>query len=169
MGFFNRELISAEELQATVADLLEGGWISEEQARQLAAQINGQLQSSEYVLRHLSAHIGIGVIFAFDVIPLPLGTLGRISWVAGARLVETLRGRFAQARVHSLSVFLVAIIPWFGYAAYLLPLRRDARELAFVLANHSWQQRTGDSYEAFVVRRTHYGSRFVRWVVPLPW
>lgn len=59
-------------------------------------------------------------------------------------------------------------IPWFGYGAYLLPLRRRSAELAFVLANHSWLARTGPTYEAFPGGSTRSLRRAGRWLVTLP-
>ena len=128
-----------------------------------------QADESRYVMKNLGVHLSIGVVFAFDVIPLPLGTIARIGWVGMARLVETLRRNSKKARVHSLGVFLIAAIPWFGYAAYLLPLRRDSKELAFVLANDSWKERTGQFYEQFINSRSRLISKFARWLVPIPW
>ena len=154
----------------TLVQLVEEGVIKEPQAAKLKAQLPEQLQSSAYTLKHLGAHLGIGVVFAFDVVPLPLGTISRILWVAGARLVETVRREPERAKVHSASVLLIAAIPWFGYAAYLLPLRRNAPELTFVLANHTWLRRTGVSYEARLAQRK-VGSlrhRFGRWLIPIP-
>ena len=105
-------------------------------------------------------------MFAFDLVPLPLGTISRVSWVAGSRLIEQLRGNAGRARVHSLAVFLVAAIPLLGYAAYLLPLRRQSTELAFVLANHTWLVRTGRTYEQFVANTYRPVRRVARWLVP---
>lgn len=162
-------LPTTEELQQTIDLLLEKGDVTAFQADALRLNFPGQMEGSQYVLKNLGAHISIGVVFAFDVVPLPLGTIARVAWVAGAKVTELLRGNFERARVHSLGVFLIAAVPWFGYAAYLLPLRRDSRELAFLLANHTWLGRTGDTYEAFIRAKPKLIGRFARRVVPLPW
>ena len=162
-------LPTPEELLQTIDLLLEKGDVTAFQADALKRSFPGQMEGSQYVLKNLGAHISIGVVFAFDVVPLPLGTIARVSWVAGAKATELLRGNLERARVHSLGVFLIAAVPWFGYAAYLLPLRRDSRELAFLLANHTWLGRTGDTYEAFIRSKPAFIARFARRVVPLPW
>ena len=163
------KLPSLEELQATIGKLQDAATISSSQAEHLAQHVPLQFNQSKYVLKNLAGHLSIGVIFAFDVIPLPLGTIARVSWVAVARILETIKGNVERARLHSLGVFLIAAIPWFGYAAYLLPLRKHSRELAYVMANHSWIERTGEAYESFVLSKPTPISKFARWLVPLPW
>ena len=153
-------------LQATLDRLVADGEISPEFAVALREAFPGQLRTARYVLGHLGAHLGIGVVFAFDLVPLPLGTIARVSWVAGNRIGETVRGNRDRARIHSLAVFLIAAVPWFGYAAYLLPLRRHSPELAFVLANHTWLERTGRSYERFLAESRSPVRRIGRWLVP---
>jgi hypothetical protein len=148
--------------------LVVDGVISEEHARLLHAEFCRQVEGSRYVLAHLGAHFAIGAIFAFDLVPLPLGTIGRVSWVAGNRVFEWARGNRDRARVHSLGVFLIAAIPWLGYAAYLLPLRRQSAELTFVLANHMWLSRKGRTYEQFVAAAPSPIRRLARWLVPVP-
>ncbi len=160
------QLLEPAALKITLGTLLEQRSITTRQAAALHALVPRQLQESSYLLGHLGAHLGIGVVFAFDVIPLPLGTVCRVLWVTGARLAETLKGNLEKARLHSLPVFLIAAIPWLGYAAYLLPLRRQSRELAFLLANHVWLLRTGRSYEEMVSERSLPVRRFCRWLVP---
>ncbi|MDG1943948.1 MAG: hypothetical protein P8J17_06800 [Halioglobus sp.] len=163
------KLPTLEELEATIHDLRDGGTITPAHAKHLEQHVVEQMDQSKYVLKNLAGHLTIGVVFAFDVVPLPFGTIARVTWVAVARILETLRGNVERARVHSLGVFLIAVIPWFGYAAYLLPLREHSRELAFVLANHSWMDRTGDTYESFILSKPKPIAKFARWLVPLPW
>ena len=161
-------LVDAQRLDATLAQLVEEGVLSPERAAELRGALPEQLEDSRYVLRHLAAHLSIGAIFAFDLVPLPLGTIARVSWVAGSRGVESWRRNRERAQVHSLPVFLIAAIPWFGYAAYLLPLRRQSGELAFVLANQTWLSRTGRSYEQFLGDTRAPIRRLGRWLVPAP-
>jgi hypothetical protein len=149
--------------------LLADKVISDIQANQLRECLEAQFAESRYVLKNLGVHLSIGVVFAFDVVPLPLGTIARVGWVALAKLFETARGNWDKAKVHSIGVFLIAAIPWFGYAAYLLPLRRDSRELAYTMANFSWKSRTGKTFEDFVKSKPSLISKFARWLVPLPW
>lgn len=159
----------ADELDALIATLRAEGALSEGEATQLRACLVQQLADSGYIMKNFGVHLTIGAVFAFDAIPLPLGTLGRVGWVVFARVAETLRGNLERARVHSLRVLLVAAIPLLGYVAYLVPLRRDHRELAFLLANHSWFRLTGASYEQFVATRSRFVARIARRLVPLPW
>jgi len=161
-------LADYDALDETLRRLVADRAISERIADSLADAYPGQLEGSRYILRNLGAHFAIGVVFAFDLVPLPLGTIARVSWVAGNRLAETARGRRERARVHSIGVLAVAAIPWFGYAAYLLPLRRESSGLAFVLANHSWLTRTGRTYEQFLGQASAPVRRLGRWLIPLP-
>lgn len=161
-------LVDLEALRGTLDRLVAEGSVSAPGAAALRAALPEQVDGARYILRNLAAHLAIGVVFAFDVVPLPLGTIARVSWVAGNRAVESLRGDRERARIHSLGVLLLAAIPWLGYAAYLLPLRRYSADLAFVLANHSWLQRTGHSYEAFLRTTRPPLRRLGRWLVPHP-
>lgn len=161
-------LLDEEALRATLNRLVEDDALPAHLATQVRASIDGQLDASRYVLKHLGAHLAIGVVFAFDMFPLPLGTIARVSWVAGSRVVETLRRNRARAKVHSVGVLVIAAVPWVGYAAYLLPLRRRSGELAFVLANHMWLERTGRTYERFLSDAPSPLRSLGRWLVPFP-
>ncbi len=162
------QLVDPAVMASTLDRLVAEGALSPASAASIAEAATQQIERSAYVLRQLGAHIAIGVVFAFDVVPLPLGTVARVGWVGGARLVEEVRGRENEARIHSVAVFLIAAIPWIGYAAYLYPLRREGRELAFVLANQSWLARTGRSFEAALQGTWSPIRRLGRWLVPHP-
>ena len=131
-----RALLERASLEQTIARLVDDGLLSGDEGLTLSEELPRLLADSAYVLGHLGAHAAIAGVFLLDVIPLPLGTACRVLWVAGSRGVETWRGAPERARVHSLSVLLVAAIPVVGYAAYLLPLRRESERAAFLLANH---------------------------------
>ena len=161
-------LLDRDALELTLQRLVDDGDITAAQRDALRAAVDAQADGSRYVLRHLAAHLAIGAVFAFDVVPLPLGTIARVSWVAGSRVVETARRNPEQARVHSIGVFALAAVPWVGYAAYLLPLRRRSAELGFVLANQSWVNRTGRTYEQFLAGSRAPIRRIGRWLVPAP-
>jgi hypothetical protein len=161
-------LVDPPALLQTLERLSAEGSISEQRAAALRISLPAQIEGSRYVLGHLGAHLGIAAVFAFDLVPLPLGTLSRVAWVAGNRVAEQLRGNPGRARVHSLPVLLIAAIPLLGYAAYLLPLRTQSGELAFVLANHTWLVRTGRTYEQFVAGSARPVRRVARWLVPVP-
>jgi hypothetical protein len=130
------ELLRPERLERTIERLHGDGLLGDEQALRLREELEGVLAGSRYVLRHLAAHAAIGAVFLLDPTPLPIGTLSRVGWVAGNRVFESLFGTPERARVHSLAVLLVAALPALGYAAYLLPLRRESETAAFLFANH---------------------------------
>jgi hypothetical protein len=161
-------LVDPDALGRTLERLAADGEISEQEADSLRIALRSQLHGSRYVLGNLGAHLAIGAVFAFDLVPLPMGTIARVSWVAGNRILESARRNSERARVHSAGVFFIAAVPWLGYAAYLLPLRRQSTELAFVLANHAWLSRSGQSYEQFLAGSRPPVRRFGRWLVPLP-
>jgi hypothetical protein len=124
------------------------------------------MSESAYVLRHLGSHVAIGVIFAFDLVPLPLGTVGRVLWVAGNRVYESLLGSSERAQVHSLKVLLVAAIPWIGYGAYLMPLRRESPFLTWFFAQHLSYRLYDMSFEEFVAGKPRFIRRAGDWLVP---
>lgn len=168
IGSSRAGLLDRDAIERTLEHLVAEGAIAEDRAASLRAVLPLQIDRSSYVLGHLGAHLGIGAVFAFDLVPLPLGTIGRVAWVAGCRAVETARHRPEHARVHSLAVLLLAAVPWLGYSAYLLPLRRESGELAFILANRIWLDRTGNTYEESVARAGAPVQRIARWLVPFP-
>ena len=118
-------LVNPDAAEQTVQQLEEDGVLSPEQAAMLRDVLPRQIAESHYVLGHFGAHVGIGVGLSWVMIPLPIGTASRVIWVLGNRLVETLRRRPEHARVHSRRVLLMAMVPWLGYSAYLIPLRRQ--------------------------------------------
>jgi protein-S-isoprenylcysteine O-methyltransferase Ste14 len=159
-------LLSTTELGRTIDRLRGEGQLSEARAHLMRQELPHAISESAYVLRHLGAHLTIGVVFAFDVIPLPLGTIGRVLWVAGNRAYETGFGSRERARVHSFKVFLVAAIPWIGYVAYLLPLRNESSELAWLLAHNLSYRFYGVSFEEFLAAKPRVLRRLGGWLLP---
>ena len=147
-----RELLQPPGLERTLARLADEGLLTRVEAAALHEELPRLLAESGYVLRHLGAHAAIASVFLLDVVPLPLGTACRVLWVAGSRVWETLFGTPARARIHSLPVLLVAAIPGLGYAAYLLPLRRENETAAFLFANHMSYALFDTPAEALVAR-----------------
>lgn len=158
-------LIDEPALLESIALLQRNGELSEEAANALSAHIGPIRQRSEYILKHLGAHLGIGAVFAFDMIPLPLGTIGRVTWVAGSRVYETFWGTRERARVHSLGVLLIAAIP-LGYWAYLVPLRRRSEAGAYLFANRLAFTHAECSYAQLLAKRWHWVQALGRWLVP---
>ena len=153
-------------LERTIERLVGDGLVTAGEALALREELPRLLAQSGYVLRHLGAHAAIGGIFLFDPTPLPLGTACRVLWVAGSRLWETLFGSPERASVHSLPVFLIAAIPALGYAAYLLPLRRQSETAAFLFANHVSYALFDAPTEALVVRSPRLLRRVARKLLP---
>lgn len=147
-----RELLDRAGFERTIERLADDALVTTEEALALREELPRLLAESSYVLRHLGAHAAIGGIFLFDPTPLPLGTACRVLWVAGSRCWETLRGSPERARVHSVPVLLIAVIPVLGYAAYLLPLRRQSETAAFLFANHMSYALFDAPTEALVAR-----------------
>ena len=137
------EVLSEQALLETVAKLLEEGQISNSKANEIRETITEHLDKANYILRHLAAHLSIGVVFAFDPLPLPLGTFARVGWVISARITETVRHRRDQARVHSLRITAISAIPLFGYSAYFFALKEHSPAVAVLAVNSYSLWKTG--------------------------
>jgi hypothetical protein len=163
-----RELLQTPGFERTLTRLDADGVLTREEAASLHAALPELLAESGYVLRHLGAHAAIASVFLLDVIPLPLGTLSRVLWVAGSRAYETLFGTPERARIHSLLVLGIAAIPGLGYAAYLLPLRRQNERAAFLFASHMSYALFDAPSEALVARSPRALRGFARRLLPGP-
>lgn len=163
-----RELTSEPRLRETIERLRESGELTADEAERLAACLAQTLQDSQYILRHFGAHLAIGAIFSYDIVPLPLGSMSRAAWVAAHRIYESIRRRPERASVHSLVVLGVSAIPFAGYLAYLIPLRARSAEAAYVYANHVTYFRSGCSFRAYLDRKPAWFARFVRRLVGTP-
>ena len=129
-----RDLHDEALLLATVARLHDEGHITSEQAERLRVALSGVTTQTNYIIRNLAVHLGIGA--SKVIIPLPIGSLLRGGWVAMARTTETIRRRPDHARIHSLPVFLISCIPFAGYLGYIVALRRHDPDAALLYANH---------------------------------
>jgi len=162
---WRKALVSEARLRETIERLRQDGLLSGLEADRLLESLPTTMQESQYVLRHLGAHLAIGVVFAFDLVPLPLGTVSRALWVIGSRATEALRGKRELAAVHSVSVLAVSIVPFAGYFAYLIPLRSRSADAAFLLANHITYLRSDCSLHAWLEKKPHWMGRLIRAVV----
>lgn len=68
--------------------------------------------------------------------------------------------------MHSVGVLLVAAFPWIGYAAYLLPLRRESAELSWLLAHRLSYRLDGTSFDEFLADKPRPIQRVGRWLLP---
>lgn len=156
---------TADKLRATIARLLAEGHLTETEAARMERELPATLQNSGYIVRHLTVHWAMAAIFAVDFIPF-LGTISRVVWVVGNRTVETVRGRWDHAAVHSLPVLGIAAIPWVGYFAYLIPLRARSPDIAFLYANHFTYSRSNCALSEYLERRPKWMATIVRKVIP---
>ena len=157
-----------EKLRATIARLRTEGHLTDAEAERMQLALPETLKSSTYILRHLTAHWAIGAVFAFDIVPLPLGTIARVCWVLGNRVVETCRGRWERGSVHSLAVLGISAIPVAGYFAYLIPLRSRSADAAFLYANHFTYTRSNCALPTYLERKPKWIRSIVLKVVASP-
>jgi len=146
----------------TIQRLVSDGEIPQTTADRLKSALYEKRHESQYIIGHLCAHLAIGLIFSFDLIPLPLGTITRGVWVAVNRVAATARGQRDRAKVHSFPVLIVSLIPFVGYFAYLIPLRESNADAAYVYANHITYLRGDCSLRQFILRRPAWQQRLLR-------
>ncbi|HET6424582.1 MAG TPA: hypothetical protein VFG20_12915 [Planctomycetaceae bacterium] len=155
-------------LRASIHRLHAEGYLTDTEAAQWEAGLPETMRQSAYVVRHLTAHWSFGAIFAFDIIPLPLGTISRVCWTVSWRVIEMCRGRWDHATVHSLPVMAVAAIPVAGYLAYLIPLRSRSAEAVFLYANHFTYARYQCAWPVFLECRSKWIANILGTIVPTP-
>jgi hypothetical protein len=158
-----RNVIDESQLLVTINRLETDGALTAADAERLRTGLPELTRQSAYVLRHLAAHLTIGVIFAFDVIPLPLGSVSRGVWVIINRVYEEVRRDRDRARVHSLAVLGISVVPFVGYFAYVLPLRSTNADAAFLYANHVSYRRWNKPLETALETKPRWLRRLVRW------
>lgn len=159
----NPSTIDESQLAATIERLTAEGELTVDEAERLRQALPELMRQSAYILRHLAAHLTIGAIFAFDVFPIPLGSLSRGAWVIASRMYEEVRRDRERARVHSLVVLGIALVPFVGYFAYIQPLRAAHADSAFLYANHISYRRTGKSLRNAMARHPCWIQRLVHW------
>ena len=102
------EFLSIDALSRSVERMRAEALISHEEQQVITGQLTTDLEDARYILKHLGAHLAIGGFRYATMIPLPVGTLGRPSWVLAWRVIETVKGNRDRASVHSLQVLLFA-------------------------------------------------------------
>lgn len=165
-GTEQRELLNSESLGRSVERMRAEDILSSDEQREIARQITPDLQEARYILKHLGGHLAIGGFRYVTMIPLPIGSTGRPLWVLCWRVIESVRGNRARAKVHSLPVFLFALLPFLGYAAYLIALRKSNERFAFVVANHLCYARKDMNAMRFYEERSAVGRWLMRFIVP---
>ncbi len=160
------EFLSIDALSRSVERMRAEALISHEEQQVITGQLTTDLEDARYILKHLGAHLAIGGFRYATMIPLPVGTLGRPSWVLAWRVIETVKGNRDRASVHSLQVLLFALLPFLGYSAYLIALRKHNERFAYIIANHLCYARRNMNAVEFYAERSALGRRLMRVVVP---
>lgn len=152
------QFTNREQIGKTIERLVEEGHLTKERASVLKNSLPDKIKKSEYVLYNLAVHLGIQAIFAFDLIPIPIGTISRFSWVLGNRVYYTIKGDKEKKDIHSGKVLLVSAIPFVGWIAYTIPLKQVSEDLCYVYANHITYLRKNKSLESYLENK----PRFIR-------
>ena len=105
--------------------------------------------------------MSIGAVFAYDIIPLPVGTLSRFLWVIGNRIFFEVKRDREKIKIHSVPVLLVSLIPFVGYFAYTLPLKKYNEDFAYVFANQVTYLRK----EVALVNYLEGKPRIIKWAL----
>lgn len=162
---FRRDVMTESRIAETLQRLAADGELTPATVDRLTRTLHDTKHESQYIVGHLSAHLAIGVIFLFDVVPLPLGTIARGAWVAGNRIYTAVRREPHRAKVHSFPVLLVSLIPFVGYFAYLIPLRATNADAAYIYANHIAYLRSDCSLEQSLQRKPRWLQGMIRGVL----
>ena len=133
---FRHLFADRDRIESTVSRLVDEKLIPPDKGDFLKRNLSDTIGKSRYILLNLGAHMTIGAIFSFDIIPLPMGTISRVLWVLGNRIHSEVKRDSEKRKVHSVSVLIVSAVPWIGYFAYTLPLKRVNEDAAYLYANH---------------------------------
>jgi hypothetical protein len=124
-------------LHNTIARMSADGKLSQERERYILSHLEEWISDSKYILFNLAVHMGIGFVrFAAFPFPLPIGSTLRALWVMANRMYCNLRLDMHRKKVHSISVLLFSIIPFLGYFAYTIPLKRKSEYLTYLYVQH---------------------------------
>ncbi len=124
-------------LRETITRMSTDGKLSKERQDYILLHLEEWVADSKYILLNLGVHIGMGFVrFTVMPFPLPIGSTLRALWVMGNRMYCNLRWDMHRKKVHSIPVLLFAIIPFLGYFAYTIPLRKKSEYLTYLYAQH---------------------------------
>jgi hypothetical protein len=124
-------------LRETVERMYSDGKLNKDRQEYVNMYLEEWMADSKYILFNLGVHIGIGFIrFTALPFPVPIGTVLRPIWVAGNRIHCDLRWDMQRKKIHSLTVFFFSMIPFLGYFAYTIPLKKKSEYLAYLYAQH---------------------------------
>jgi len=157
---FRHLFTDRDSIESTVNRLVDDKLVPPYKGDLLKRNLSDTIRQSRYILLNLGAHMAIGAVFSFDIVPLPLGTISRVLWVAGNRIYSEVKRDDEKKKVHSVTVLIVSAIPWIGYFAYTVPLKKVNEDAAFLYANHITYQRKNESLVRYIqgkpalIRRT---------------
>ena len=124
-------------LKETIARLSLDGRIDNERQDYITSRLEDWVADSKYILFNLGVHLGIGVVrFTAIPFPVPIGSILRPLWVMANRMYCNLKWDMRRTQVHSIHVLLFSIIPFLGYFAYTIPLRKKSEYLTYLYAQH---------------------------------
>ena len=146
-------------LQETIGRLALEGKISKEREAYINSHIEEWVSDSRYILINLGVHIGMAFVrFTAIPLPLPIGSTLRVLWVMGNRMYCNIRWDMHRKRIHSLTILFFAAIPFLGYFAYTIPLRRKSEYLTYLYAQHISYK----LYDKTVEDKLKKAPRFIR-------
>jgi hypothetical protein len=124
-------------LQETITRMSREDKLTKEKEDYIRANLEKWVVDSKYILFNLGVHIALGFVrFTFVPFPLPIGSTLRAIWVMANRMYCNIRLDWHRKRVHSLFVLGFAIIPFLGYFAYTIPLKKKSEYLTYLYAQH---------------------------------
>lgn len=146
-------------LEATIARMSSDGKITKEREEHIRAGLGEWVADSKYILFNLGVHMGIGFVrFTALPFPVPIGTILRPIWVIGNRLYCDFRWDMHRKKIHSLHVLLFSAIPFLGYFAYTIPLRKKSEYLTYLYAQHI----SYEIYDMTLEEKLAKAPRFIR-------
>lgn len=132
-----RDLLHIPSLEKTITRMVTDGRLSEEREAYIKSNLKEWVEDSRYILFNLGIHISIGFVrFTVFPFPLPIGSTLRPLWVMANRMYCNLKWDMRRKAVHSILVLLFSIIPFVGYFAYTIPLKKKSEYLTYLYAQH---------------------------------
>ena len=123
-------------LRKTAIRMFEEGKITGERKQYIDSHIEEWVTDSKHTLFSLGVHISIAFV-RFTILPFPLmGSTLRGLWTTGCRIYYTLKRDLHKKHIHSFTVLFVSLIPFLGYFAYTIPLKKECEYLAYLYAEH---------------------------------
>lgn len=133
-------------LQETVARMSAEGIITKEREAHINLHLDGWVKNSRYTLLNLGTHMSIGFV-RFSIPFLPVGSVLRVLWTSGNMVFYSLARNRERREIHSFPVLLLAAVPFFGYFAYTIPLKKKNEYLAYLYSQHISYKMHGKALE----------------------